>query len=122
MSESLPEIEYNCMDDRPIRPFGEKGPPKEPDTRYHKKCPLCYWVGVVVREYRERADLTQEDLALKCDLSMPGVAFIERNARRPSLWALRRICRALGISVGQVIVEAEMRSLQAGDDSIPLFA
>ena len=121
-SESIAKIQYNCMDDAPIQLQPKHTSGLESVDRHYKGCPLCYWLGVVLREYRERAGLSMADLASKAKLSEPGLACMERNLRRPSVWAMRRICRALGISVGQVIVEAEMRAFQAGDDSEPLLA
>lgn len=94
---------------------------EELKNRFCKGCPLCYWVGIVIREYRERFGLTQAELAERSDVSLPEVANIECNRKRPSIWCLRRICRAMFISVGQVLVEAESRAVAAKDDSILLF-
>src|SRR5438105_4917696 len=64
--------------------------------------------GVLLRQYRVAAGLSQEALAERAGLSRRGIADLERGARRfPYGHTLRRLADALGLA------EAETRALLA---------
>ncbi len=54
-------------------------------------------LGEAVRKYRARADLSQEKLAEKADLSTVFISHVERGAENVSVDALTRIAKALGV-------------------------
>ncbi len=57
----------------------------------------------ILRRERERAGLTQEDLAERADISVRFVSFLETGKRQPSLTALAALSRGLGLSVAQLV-------------------
>lgn len=68
----------------------------------------------LLREYREKSRLTQDELS---DLLSDGtyklhknqISLIERGQRRLDALELRMICRALGISFSEFVIEFERR-------------
>jgi transcriptional regulator with XRE-family HTH domain len=63
----------------------------------------------VLRERRERAGLTQEDLAERANVSARFVSFLETGRRQPSLSALASLSSGLGISMTDIVSELEAR-------------
>jgi transcriptional regulator with XRE-family HTH domain len=53
-------------------------------------------VGTNVRRHRQRAGLTQEQLAFAAEIDLTYVGGIERGKRNPSVLVLARIAEALG--------------------------
>lgn len=54
-------------------------------------------VGKNVRRLRQKADLTQEQLAFEAQIDLTYVGGIERGKRNPSLLVMTRIARALSV-------------------------
>ncbi len=54
--------------------------------------------GERVREFRKRKGLSQEGLALACDLDRSYIGGVERGERNISLVNIQRVADALGIS------------------------
>lgn len=54
-------------------------------------------IGELVREYRLRKKLTQQELAEKSDLSLPFINLIENNRRNLSVDTLLKILSAMEI-------------------------
>ncbi len=65
--------------------------------------PLSIAFGKVLREYRERAALSQEDLADAADLDRTFVGMLERGQRQPSLESLFRIAAALKVAPSTLV-------------------
>jgi transcriptional regulator with XRE-family HTH domain len=63
--------------------------------------------ATVLRKQRARKKITQESLAEKADIASKMVSLIERNQRNPSLNVADSIAQGLGISLAQMIKEAE---------------
>ena len=63
--------------------------------------------GVILRKHRKAKEITQEALAEKADIDPKMVSLIERFERNPSLNVADSIARGLGISLAQMIKEAE---------------
>ena len=59
-------------------------------------------LGQRIRAFRKQANLTIEQLAEQASLDTQYVGFIERGQGKPSLDALQRIARALGIEIGEL--------------------
>jgi DNA-binding XRE family transcriptional regulator len=56
-----------------------------------------------LRRYRERAELTQEELADAAGLHRTAISFLERAAREPRMWTLITLARALRIRPGDLL-------------------
>ena len=55
-----------------------------------------------VREFREKMDLTQTELAAKAGVSQRYIAFVESGKRTPSLKRARLIASIVGASIEDV--------------------
>lgn len=66
-----------------------------------------------IRMQRLERDLSQEQLAELCDMDQTYLSQIERNKRQPSLKTLRKIAKALGLKLSDLVQDAEVRE-QAG--------
>lgn len=64
-------------------------------------------LGKELRRAREVAGLTQEELAFKANISREYVNYIERDKRNVTVKVLVKICRALDISAGKLLVKIE---------------
>lgn len=60
-------------------------------------------MGDELRESRERAGLTQEELSFRAGLSRPYISQLERNLKSPTIDTLFLICDALEISAAELI-------------------
>jgi transcriptional regulator with XRE-family HTH domain len=60
-------------------------------------------LGVTIKRFRERRGLTQEALAKKAGLHRVYVAQIEGQTKVPSLAALEKLAKALGVKVGRLL-------------------
>ena len=60
-------------------------------------------MGEELRKARERAGLTQEQLAFQASLSRPYISQLERNLKSPTVDTLFRICDALDVSAVEMI-------------------
>ena len=60
-------------------------------------------MGDELRRLRERAGLTQEELAFKAGLSRPYISQLERSLKSPTVDTLFRNCDALEVSAANVI-------------------
>lgn len=56
-----------------------------------------------VRERRQQAGLSQNELADKADLSLAYISEIERKATNPSLSTLAKLAEGLGLSVAELL-------------------
>ncbi len=54
-------------------------------------------LGVNVRHHRKLMGLTQEQLAAAADMERSYVSDLERGTRNPSVMALGRLAKALGV-------------------------
>jgi|HubBroStandDraft_2_1064218.scaffolds.fasta_scaffold338720_1 transcriptional regulator with XRE-family HTH domain len=61
----------------------------------------------VLRKHRKQKKITQETLAEKADVSPKMISVIERGVMNPSLNLMDSIAQGLGISLAQMIKEAE---------------
>jgi transcriptional regulator with XRE-family HTH domain len=68
-------------------------------------------MGEELRKARERAGLTQEQLAFQASLSRPYISQLERNLKSPTVDTLFRVCDALDVSAVELIkrVDAERK-------------
>ena len=64
--------------------------------------------ATVLRRHRAQKKITQEALAESADIASKMVSLIERNERNPSLNVADSIAQGLGVSLAQMIKEAEV--------------
>jgi transcriptional regulator with XRE-family HTH domain len=69
--------------------------------------------GLVLRAYRKRAGLTQEQLALAAEVERNFVSLIERGVNQPSIRVIFKLAGALGVRASAMIEEVE-RHLSGG--------
>jgi transcriptional regulator with XRE-family HTH domain len=60
-------------------------------------------VGRNIRANRKRAELTQEALALRCDMHMVEIGRAERGLRDLRVSTIARIARGLGIKASELL-------------------
>ena len=63
--------------------------------------------GLVLKKHRKAKGLSQELLAEKADIHPIYVGMIERSLRNPSLNVAQGIADGLGLSLTQMVAEAE---------------
>ena len=66
-------------------------------------------VGQRIRELRQKQGLLQDELARKSGLSSSALSNFEQGRRRTSLDCLKKISRALGISISDLIPDSRLR-------------
>lgn len=57
----------------------------------------------MVKRFREAKKMTQAELAAKAKVTRPYVTMIENGRKEPSLAVLRRLAKALGVPVAELI-------------------
>lgn len=60
-------------------------------------------VGKTIREFRLQAELSQDDLADRMDVSTPYISMLESGKRYPSLEMLIRVAIALEVRPGAIL-------------------
>ncbi len=55
-------------------------------------------MGKRIREYRKRADLTQESLALSAGINVSFLGDVERGLKKPSIESLEKLLMALDVT------------------------
>ncbi len=80
-------------------------------------------VGDNVRRMREKMGLTQEELALRCDLTQGYINFLENGRRGYTRKSLSKIANALGIPISQLFEEKrkEKGQIQMVTEASPLY-
>jgi len=61
------------------------------------------WVGAVLREFRQQAGLSQDELADRMDVSTPYISMLESGKRYPSIEMLIRVANALEVQPGAIL-------------------
>jgi len=79
--------------------------------------------GKRVRVLRKQADLSQEHLAARADISVDFLSLMERGINAPSFETLEKLAQALDVEVADLFnfgegSGAEMRGEDASDDSV----
>jgi transcriptional regulator with XRE-family HTH domain len=65
--------------------------------------------GTELKKLREKAALSQEQLAARAGVHRTYVSLLERNKKSPTLDVLFRLCKALGVPASKVIARVEAR-------------
>lgn len=63
--------------------------------------------GIVLRDYRLKAGISQEKLAFDCNLDRTFISLLERGKRRPTLDTIFKIASSLAISPSKLVEEVE---------------
>lgn len=71
-------------------------------------------LGRRIREAREAAGLTQEELALRVDLSRASIANVERGNQRVALHKFVELAQALGVEPMRLLPRPEGRAARVG--------
>jgi transcriptional regulator with XRE-family HTH domain len=66
-------------------------------------------LGKLLREARQEAGLSQEDLADRARIHRTYVSLLERDKKSPTLIVLLRVCRALGVSASEIVSRLEAK-------------
>jgi transcriptional regulator with XRE-family HTH domain len=59
--------------------------------------------GHVLRDYRQKAGLSQEELAGRADVDRTYVSLLERGLRQPTLESLFRLAKALAVAPATMV-------------------
>lgn len=73
--------------------------------------------GAKLRHFRIQKGISQEQLALSCDLNVNTIGMIERGQKNPTIYTLQRICDGLGITLATLFLY-EDRTDNATEESI----
>ncbi len=71
---------------------------------------LSHAFGIVIKEHRLKAGLSQEAFAARAKVHPTYVGLVERGKRRPVLESAHRLANGLGIKLSILIAEAERRA------------
>lgn len=66
-------------------------------------------IGEEIKKARNKAGLSQEELAFRADLHRTYISHLENNKKSPTLDTLFRICKALGTPASKLIAKAEKK-------------
>lgn len=71
--------------------------------------PLVAAFADALREARQKAGMTQEELAERADVSVRFISLLETGRRQPSLSALAAVSAGLGMTISALIMTVEGR-------------
>ncbi len=66
-------------------------------------------IGETIKELRVDRNLTQEELAERCDTSAVYISEIERGIKNPTAQSLMLVALSLGMKMSELIEEVESR-------------
>ncbi len=72
----------------------------------HPQRKVCVEFVKILREEREKRDLSIYAVAARCGLSQQSVSYIERGMRLPSFETILRIADAVGVNFADVLKQA----------------
>jgi transcriptional regulator with XRE-family HTH domain len=64
-------------------------------------------LGDILRDFRKREGLTQEEVALAADLERTHVSMIERSIYMPTLKTFFAYCRGLSVAPSEVVAKID---------------
>jgi transcriptional regulator with XRE-family HTH domain len=77
-------------------------------------------VAAVLKEEREKRDLSLKVLARKAGVSRQTISYVEQEVQSPSLDTLLRITSALGVDLAKIIARAQKRALKNPAEKPPV--
>lgn len=63
--------------------------------------------GEILKELRNRKNLSQEELATDCGLDRTYISLLERGLRQPTLGTLFKLAEVLGVSPSWIVKQLE---------------
>ena len=72
-------------------------------------------IGSKIRDIREDADLTQQDMASLIPMNQSNYSKIERNVQDPSVFQLKRIAEILNLDLNELFELKENTSTYSAD-------
>lgn len=63
--------------------------------------------GQILKEFRTHSGLSQETLALECDLDRSYISMLERGLKQPTISTLFKLSKPLGIKPSKFILLLE---------------
>jgi transcriptional regulator with XRE-family HTH domain len=72
--------------------------------------------GIVLRDLRRARSLSQEMLALECDLDRTFISLMERGLRQPSLTTILQLSRPLGVEPDKMVAMVVALLSRDGED------
>jgi transcriptional regulator with XRE-family HTH domain len=72
-----------------------------------QKSDLAQYLGLVVRKHRKAAKTTQEQLSERADIDVRMIRLVETKGQNLSVNVAESLARGLGVSLSQMIREAE---------------
>lgn len=83
-------------------------------------------LGKIIKEYREKNRLSQRQFALMCDVSNGYISMLEegRNPKTnepivPSLATMKKLAKAMGISLNDLMSQADDMEISLSDKKAP---
>jgi transcriptional regulator with XRE-family HTH domain len=76
-----------------------------------RRAAICFAVAKILREEREKRQLSMTTVAEKAGLSQQMVSYVERGIRNPTFDTLLRITDALDLDLAKVIARASKPNL-----------
>lgn len=76
---------------------------------------LAREVGAKIKYLRLKRGMSQEALALSCDMNPAFLGHVERGMRSPTLNTLQRICDGLGITLTELLLTEPNTSADTTD-------
>jgi transcriptional regulator with XRE-family HTH domain len=74
----------------------------------HAKDKVLSAFGSAVRRARKERGISQEELALRCDIDRSYMGSIERGLQNSGLLHMARIARALDMKIAELMFEAKL--------------
>lgn len=65
--------------------------------------------GLVLRELRQQAELTQEQLSFESDLRRTFISVLELGQQQPTLTTILKLAPALGVTASDMVALVESR-------------
>jgi transcriptional regulator with XRE-family HTH domain len=78
-------------------------PPPRPPGDSPPAAPAIVILGANLRRARQRAGLTQAELAQRAGLAQPAISLIEAGQANPTVQTLQQIADALGCSLADLL-------------------
>lgn len=69
-------------------------------------------IGEKIRNIRKSRGMSQSDLAAKAGIAQSTLSYVENGSKHPHFDTLRSICRALGVTVFELLANGEKESVK----------
>ncbi len=79
-----------------------------PISSPHAKDKVLSSFGAAIRAVRKEVGVSQEELALKCEIDRSYMGSIERGEQNSGLIHIAKIAKALNISIAELMIKAKL--------------